>query len=48
MVTIQTFPLGMEWAGRQSAQYRQIGNAVPPRLAYQVALNVVESLTGRA
>jgi DNA (cytosine-5)-methyltransferase 1 len=34
---IQTFPLGMEWCGPQSAQYRQIGNAVPPRLALAVA-----------
>ena len=34
---IQTFPLGMKWHGPQSAQYRQIGNAVPPRLALAVA-----------
>lgn len=33
---IQTFPLGMEWCGPQSAKYRQIGNAVPPRLALAV------------
>jgi DNA (cytosine-5)-methyltransferase 1 len=34
---IQTFPLGMEWCGPQSSQYRQIGNAVPPRLAVAAA-----------
>lgn len=41
---IQTFPLGMEWSGPQSAQYRQIGNAVPPRLGYAVAEAVKQSL----
>ncbi len=41
---IQTFPLGMPWAGPQSARYRQIGNAVPPELAYRVALALRESL----
>ena len=34
---LQSFPTGMEWAGTQSSQYRQIGNAVPPRLALAVA-----------
>lgn len=34
---IQTFPPLMPWSGRQSSQYRQIGNAVPPLLAYAVA-----------
>ena len=34
---IQTFPLDIEWAGPQSAQFRQIGNAVPPVLARAVA-----------
>lgn len=41
---IQTFPLGMEWQGPQSAQYRQIGNAVPPRLALAVAEALKRSL----
>jgi len=41
---IQTFPLGMKWSGSQSARYRQIGNAVPPELAYRVALSLRESL----
>lgn len=41
---IQTFPLDMEWRGPQSAQYRQIGNAVPPRLAFAVAERVQRTL----
>jgi DNA (cytosine-5)-methyltransferase 1 len=41
---IQTFPLGMEWCGPQSAQYRQIGNAVPPRMALAAAEAVKETL----
>jgi DNA (cytosine-5)-methyltransferase 1 len=41
---IQTFPLGMDWQGPQSAQYRQIGNAVPPRLALAAAEAVKRSL----
>jgi len=42
---IQSFPRGMHWAGRQSAQYRQIGNAVPPVLAFHVAKALRESLS---
>lgn len=42
--TIQTFPIGMRWYGPQSAQFRQIGNAVPPRLALAVAEAVKQSL----
>jgi DNA (cytosine-5)-methyltransferase 1 len=34
---IQTFPDWIEWQGPSSAIYRQIGNAVPPMLAYFVA-----------
>lgn len=30
---LQTFPPGMHFVGRRSSCYRQIGNAVPPRLA---------------
>jgi DNA (cytosine-5)-methyltransferase 1 len=41
---IQTFPLGMEWQGPQSARYRQIGNAVPPRLALAAAEAVKSAL----
>jgi DNA (cytosine-5)-methyltransferase 1 len=41
---IQTFPPDVEWAGRLSSQFKQIGNAVPPRLAFHVAVGVREAL----
>ena len=41
---IQTFPVDMPWQGSQSSRYKQIGNAVPPRLAYEVAKSVREAL----
>jgi DNA (cytosine-5)-methyltransferase 1 len=41
---IQTFPADMVWHGRQTDRFRQIGNAVPPTLAYHVALAVKSSL----
>jgi DNA (cytosine-5)-methyltransferase 1 len=34
---IQTFPVNMEWCGPQSSRFRQIGNAVPPRLGLAAA-----------
>jgi DNA (cytosine-5)-methyltransferase 1 len=41
---LQTFPLGFAFQGPVGAQYRQIGNAVPPRLAFHVASAVLEAL----
>jgi DNA (cytosine-5)-methyltransferase 1 len=41
---LQSFPLDMRYAGPLAAQYRQIGNAVPPLLARQVALATLRAL----
>jgi DNA (cytosine-5)-methyltransferase 1 len=41
---IQTFPADVEWAGRLSSQFKQIGNAVPPQLAFHVASALREAL----
>lgn len=45
-LAIQTFPKGFKLAGSQSAQYRQIGNAVPCQLAKAVATALRETLMG--
>jgi DNA (cytosine-5)-methyltransferase 1 len=34
---IQTFPPEWKFSGKRADEYRQIGNAVPPLLAYQIA-----------
>jgi DNA (cytosine-5)-methyltransferase 1 len=41
---LQTFPSGYCFKGRRVAQYRQVGNAVPPNLAYHVGLAVLGAL----
>jgi len=38
--TLQDFPAGYPWQGKKTAQYRQVGNAVPPTLARVVAESV--------
>jgi DNA (cytosine-5)-methyltransferase 1 len=43
---IQTFPADMQWCGPQTARFRQIGNAVPPVLAWHVARAVRTALNG--
>lgn len=43
---LQTFPDNYFFAGNQTAQYHQVGNAVPPFLAYQLARIVHELFLG--
>lgn len=43
---LQTFPASWDFQGPQGARYRQIGNAVPPSLAYEVAREVRRHLDG--
>lgn len=44
---VQTFPAGMRFAGRKSSQYKQVGDAVPPDLAFVVGRSVFFQLNGR-
>lgn len=43
---VQTFPRGMQFAGRKSSQYTQVGDAVPPDLALAVGKAVLMQLNG--
>jgi DNA (cytosine-5)-methyltransferase 1 len=44
---IQSFPDWFVFGGRNTkSKYHQIGNAVPPRLAYEVALEIINVLAG--
>jgi DNA (cytosine-5)-methyltransferase 1 len=45
---IQTFPQGFEFSGKRSSQYTQVGDAVPPDLAFVVARAVYLQLNGGA
>lgn len=45
---IQTFPMNYEFCGSQSAQYTQIGNAVPCSLAQAVCSMVINVLNGQS
>ena len=42
----QTFPDDWQFVGTVSSQYRQVGNAVPVNLAYEIAKEIYHSLKG--
>ncbi|MGG5253359.1 DNA cytosine methyltransferase [Neobacillus sp. SM06] len=42
---IQTFPDSWEFQGSMSEKYKQIGNAVPVKLAFKLGQSIVECLT---
>ncbi|GHT57655.1 cytosine-specific methyltransferase [Bacteroidia bacterium] len=44
---IQTFPDDWKFAGATSAQYKQIGNAVPVNLGYHIGLCLIAMLNGQ-
>ncbi len=41
---LQTFPVGYDWRGSQSAIFKQIGNAVPCNLGYRIGKMVMDCL----
>ena len=41
---IQTFPAEMKFCGNLTSKYKQIGNAVPVKLAYHVAKSIIPIL----
>lgn len=45
---IQTFPREMHFAGKRSSQYKQVGDAVPPDLAFVLGRSLYFQLNGGA
>ena len=41
---LQSFPDGFVFTGSMNSAFRQIGNAVPPLLAYQIALTLKRAI----
>ena len=42
----QTFPDDWEFCGKVASQYKQVGNAVPVNLAYDIAEEIHKTLGG--
>ena len=42
---VQGFPIDFEFSGSMTSVYKQIGNAVPPPLAFAAAKQILENLS---
>lgn len=44
---IQSFPENYELIGSETAQYKMLGNAIPPVMMWYIAKNLIDSLNGK-